>query len=592
MLLGGEPFLHPQLIELCKIAREIFPDILLNILTNGIILSDNYPEEKINELKSLNVLTSISQYPAQNYKEFPEGKYFTYLNNRFFFCQTRVNLQGTEDPTIRPTQCPNRIPCFTLKDYKIFFCQFGAHINNFCKYFHKQIPLIENKDFIRLTEETTLTDLQSLKDTVHNICRYHASEEMINWNPSSKSFDEYTKSKKELFLTNYKKYYQDFVDYFYFIDFSQKHYWERVDEWYSEADMRCYRKRNEGKIDIIIPIYKFNKKLLKKCIDSVINQTIIEDCVIYLISNNSPQESELYDIYSQYWSDYNIILLKTETNEQGPAFARTVGINNSYNTYFFCLDADDELYDKNSLELMYNYAEDNKIGILQGYTITSVLNGNFKEANPDGHSLLYNRQFFKINNFDYSNFIFNEDRYMLLQIYNYYNCRVPTIEKTVYKYNENSETSMGKEIFENYICFNDIFVLTYYYLNNQLSAKMPQHIFNQILYRIKNLKIEQPDYNDIKLSIISCILLINSEELYDQLPNEYQKTINQILKNENIRFNNIFIWDKKSLFNRFNYFLQNNNLCKKYLNDEYIKNIIQKEEKSYVSQLIWSSKLE
>lgn len=586
MLLGGEPFLHPQLIELCKIAREIFPDILLNILTNGIILSDNYPEEKINELKSLNVLTSISQYPAQNYKEFPEGKYFTYLNNRFFFCQTRVNLQGTEDPTIRPTQCSNRIPCFTLKDYKIFFCQFGAHINNFCKYFHKQIPLIENKDFIRLTEETTLTDLQSLKDTVHNICRYHASEEMINWNPSSKSFDEYTKSKKELFLTNYKKYYQDFVDYFYFIDFSQKHYWERVDEWYSEADMRCYRKRNEGKIDIIIPIYKFNKKLLKKCIDSVINQTIIEDCVIYLISNNSPQESELYDIYSQYWPGYNIILLKTETNEQGPAFARTVGINNSYNTYFFCLDADDELYDKNSLELMYNYAEDNKIGILQGYTITSVLNGNFKEANPDGHSLLYNRQFFKINNFDYSKFIFNEDRYMLLQIYNYYNCRVPTIEKTVYKYNQNSETSMGKEIFENYICFNDIFVLTYYYLNNQLSTKMPQHIFNQILYRIKNLKIEQPDYNDIKLSIISCILLINSKELYDQLPNEYQKTIDQILKNENIRFNNIFIWDKKSLFNRFNYFLQNNNLCKKYLNDEYIKNIIQKEEKSYVSQLI------
>ena len=40
---------------------------------------------------------------------------------------------------------------------------------------------------------------------------------------------------------------------------------------------------------------------------------------------------------------------------------------------------------------MYNYAEDNKIGILQGYTITSVLNENFKEANPDGHSLLYNR---------------------------------------------------------------------------------------------------------------------------------------------------------------------------------------------------------
>ena len=60
MLLGGEPFLHPQLIELCQIAREIFPDIFLNILTNGIILSDNYPEEKLEELKKLDILTSIS----------------------------------------------------------------------------------------------------------------------------------------------------------------------------------------------------------------------------------------------------------------------------------------------------------------------------------------------------------------------------------------------------------------------------------------------------------------------------------------------------------------------------------------------------
>ena len=120
---------------------------------------------------------------------------------------------------------------------------------------------------------------------------------MINWNPSSRTFDEYTKSKKELFLTNYEKYYKDFIDYTYFIDFSAKHYWERVDEWYGIPQMRCYRKRNEGKIDIIIPVYKFNNIELKKCLDSVINQTIAEDCVIYLISNNSPQESELYDIY-------------------------------------------------------------------------------------------------------------------------------------------------------------------------------------------------------------------------------------------------------------------------------------------------------
>ncbi len=593
MLLGGEPFLHPQLIELCQIAREIFPDIFLNILTNGIILSDNYPEEKLEKLKKLDVLTSISQYPVQKYKQFPQGRYYSYLNNRFFFCQTRVNLQGTEDSTTRPFSCPNRIPCFTLKDYKIFFCQFGAHINNFCKYFHKQIPLIENKDFIKLTEETTLDDLQHLKDTVHNICRYHAKEDMINWNPSSRTFDEYTKSKKELFLTNYEKYYKDFIDYTYFIDFSAKHYWERVDEWYGIPQMRCYRKRNEGKIDIIIPVYKFNDIELKKCLDSVINQTIAEDCVIYLISNNSPQESELYDIYEQYWPDNNILLLKTDKNFQGPAYARATGIKNSFNKYFFCLDADDELYDFYSLESLYEYAEKEKVGIVQGETITlNNDNSIIKEPQADGHSLLYNREFFKENNFTYGDFIFNEDRFLLLQIYNYYNCQVPTLNKTVYKYKQNSNTSMGREIIENYAGINDVFVLTYYYLNYKLSEQMPQHIFNQILYRIKNLNINQPNYYDSILHMMACILLINNKKLYDQIPNEYKRFLRNIENGKEVKLGNILIWNQKSLFNRFNYFLQNDKLCKKYLNDKYVKNIIQKEEKSYVSQLIREGKVE
>lgn len=593
MLLGGEPFLHPQLIELCQIAREIFPDIFLNILTNGIILSDNYPEEKLEELKKLDILTSISQYPVQKYKQFPQGRYYSYLNNRFFFCQTRVNLQGTEDPTTRPFSCPNRIPCFTLKDYKIFFCQFGAHINNFCKYFHKQIPLIENKDFIKLTEETTLDDLQHLKDTVHNICRYHAKEDMINWNPSSKTFDEYTKSKKELFLTNYEKYYKDFIDYTYFIDFSAKHYWERVDEWYGVPQMRCYRKRNEGKVDVIIPVYKFNNLELRKCLDSVISQTIAENCVIYLVSNNSPQEDELYDIYEQYWPDNNILLLKTDKDCQGPAYARTTGIENSFNKYFFCLDADDELYDSYSLESLYEYAEEKEASIVQGETIT--LNNDdsiIRKPQADGHSLLYNRKFFKENNFTYGDFIFNEDRFLLLQIYNYYNCQVPTLNKIVYKYKQNSNTSMGKEIVENYAGVNDVFVLTYYYLNYKLSEKMPQHIFNQILYRIKNLNINQPNYYDSIIHMIACILLINNKKLYDQIPNEYKRYLRHIENNQEIKLGNILIWDQKSLFNRFNYFLQNDKSCKKYLNNRYIKNIIQKEEKSYVSQLIREGKVE
>ena len=56
MLLGGEPFLHPQLIELCKIAREIFPDILLNILikTLGFSWKDKHNKDYISAKDFIN----------------------------------------------------------------------------------------------------------------------------------------------------------------------------------------------------------------------------------------------------------------------------------------------------------------------------------------------------------------------------------------------------------------------------------------------------------------------------------------------------------------------------------------------------------
>ena len=77
----------------------------------------------------------------------------------------------------------------------------------FCHYFFKQIPLIKNKDFIELTKNTTLQDLQNLKICQKNICKYCKPGDIVNWNHSTKTYDEYTKTEKELFLTNYNEYY-------------------------------------------------------------------------------------------------------------------------------------------------------------------------------------------------------------------------------------------------------------------------------------------------------------------------------------------------------------------------------------------------
>ena len=44
MLIGGEPLVHPQFLEICQIIREIFPKMDTTIMTNGIALA-NYSDE-------------------------------------------------------------------------------------------------------------------------------------------------------------------------------------------------------------------------------------------------------------------------------------------------------------------------------------------------------------------------------------------------------------------------------------------------------------------------------------------------------------------------------------------------------------------
>lgn len=46
--------------------------------------------------------------------------------------------------------CHHQLPCFTLRDYKIYECPFAAHIIAFKKKFNVDIPEIEGIDYLNL----------------------------------------------------------------------------------------------------------------------------------------------------------------------------------------------------------------------------------------------------------------------------------------------------------------------------------------------------------------------------------------------------------------------------------------------------------
>ncbi|MBQ9071775.1 MAG: glycosyltransferase [Bacilli bacterium] len=102
------------------------------------------------------------------------------------------------------------------------------------------------------------------------------------------------------------------------------------------------------KYSIIIPIYN-TEKFLKKCIDSVINQTL-KDYEIILVNDGSKDNSE--KIVKDYLKKYgNIKYIKQEN--KGLSVARNIGVKNAQGEYILFLDSDDYL----NKDLLFNLSK-------------------------------------------------------------------------------------------------------------------------------------------------------------------------------------------------------------------------------------------
>ena len=105
------------------------------------------------------------------------------------------------------------------------------------------------------------------------------------------------------------------------------------------------------KVSIIVPVYNTGK-YLKKCINSLINQTE-KDIEIILLNDGSTDNSE--DIIKSY-KDKRIKYIKKENT--GIGSVRNLGIKESKGQYLMFIDSDDYIK-LDCVEKLYNYAVNN-----------------------------------------------------------------------------------------------------------------------------------------------------------------------------------------------------------------------------------------
>ena len=258
-------------------------------------------------------------------------------------------------------------------------------------------------------------------------------------------------------------------------------------------------------IDIIIPIYNA-RKTLELTLMSIKLQTIIDKINIYLIDDDSSEDYK--DILNKY-KDMNIIYIKLDKNN-GPAVARQKGIEMSSSKYIMFIDADDLLYDADSIKKLFNKIEEDYDYVV-GITIDEKQNTQIMNES-DLHGKIYKREFLLKNNIKFNNTRVHED--------NYFNNLVLLCEPK------------QKEILEN----------VYIYVDNKDSITNinKEKEFENLEIYISNIKeiIEEATKRNIEKYLIIKYLIMKLKyinRIYNKLSEKQQEIFKNWLKKYDIK---------------------------------------------------------
>lgn len=155
ILMGGKPLLHPLIKDFFKITRDIFPNVELQLLTNGILLK-NMNEVFWKSCKKYNIQINITPYPINiNYVDIynlvlkHKLKLFIYDDGNTFnkkFIKLDFISNKDKDSINNFKKC-NMSKCTNLKNGKLYLCPITNNINRYNSYY-KTNYLINDSDYL------------------------------------------------------------------------------------------------------------------------------------------------------------------------------------------------------------------------------------------------------------------------------------------------------------------------------------------------------------------------------------------------------------------------------------------------------------
>ena len=203
-ILGGEPLLHPDISEVCRLTRRLFPSTEIKILTNGIKVSTMDPEFW-QACHDTDTTISVTVYPVKvDYDEINrlceahgvQYEIFHEEKDGYFFSKHTIDDRNPTNRYINFIRC-YQVGCLTLRDDRIFPCATSAYADFINKRFNRDFKHMtpagrcRNGDYVDVKSVKSHRDLTALYHKPTPFCRYCTKLEPMQWGHSHSSESEW-----------------------------------------------------------------------------------------------------------------------------------------------------------------------------------------------------------------------------------------------------------------------------------------------------------------------------------------------------------------------------------------------------------------
>lgn len=176
-LMGGEPLLHPEIIEIMRISRENFRYGRIQIVTNGILLL-SMQQDFWDACHKYKIELRITKYPISlDYGKIEEKgreeevEVAYYNNDRSKMWRWPVDVKGSKDPVRNFYNCPGANICHNLRKGKMYTCATPAHAHHLKDFFGLEIALSE-RNGIDIYQVENAEELMEKLSRPIPFCRY------------------------------------------------------------------------------------------------------------------------------------------------------------------------------------------------------------------------------------------------------------------------------------------------------------------------------------------------------------------------------------------------------------------------------------